>query len=297
MNTFRTALSLIELVVVLAIIAVLCGLLLPAIQKVRAAAATKTCAARLRQAALAVHLYESNRRHLPAGCAYPYARGSYDIDRQIGMSWHTAILPFVEQDALAANAEETHRIDPGGNDPRHQSVRAAVVSVFLCPTEPRRTGTNLTTENWGLTSYVGVAGRSIFRFDGIFHKNVAYTCADVTDGLSNTLMIGERVPGQNGRNGGWYAAWGNCVCPIAQILSLGATDWEPTGLSGCQLERFSFHAGVPESDCDSNHFWSRHPNGANFALADGSVRFFSYGAAEIMPALATRAGGEGVEVP
>jgi prepilin-type processing-associated H-X9-DG protein len=49
--------------------------------------------------------------------------------------------------------------------------------------------------------------------------------------------------------------------------------------------------------CDLFHFWSLHPGGANFAFADGSVRFLTYAADDVLPALATRAGGEAVTVP
>ncbi|MFO0803834.1 MAG: H-X9-DG-CTERM domain-containing protein [Gemmataceae bacterium] len=70
----------------------------------------------------------------------------------------------------------------------------------------------------------------------------------------------------------------------------------PAGFS-CSPTSQAFRPGRLENPCDVNHFWSPHPGGANFAFADGSVRFLSYSADPIMPALATRAGGEVVEIP
>lgn len=67
--------------------------------------------------------------------------------------------------------------------------------------------------------------------------------------------------------------------------------------SYCQNGPYLFQPGDLRNNCDSFHFWSTHPGGANFAFADGSVRFLSYSADPIMPALATRSGGETVEIP
>ena len=60
---------------------------------------------------------------------------------------------------------------------------------------------------------------------------------------------------------------------------------------------FSFRQGHPDFKCSSWHFWSQHPGGAHFVFADGSVKFLSYESAVILPALASRAGGEVVEIP
>lgn len=145
-----------------------------------------------------------------------------------------------------------------------------------------------------MTSYLGVAGTERHQEDGIFHKNLAVRISDITDGTSNTLMIGERPAGPNGIYAGWYAWWGSSVCRSAQILPVGPNDWIPREGVGCRPEPISFRPGQIGNACDLNHYWSPHSTGANFAFADGSVRFLRYDADPIMPALATRAGGESV---
>jgi prepilin-type processing-associated H-X9-DG protein len=66
---------------------------------------------------------------------------------------------------------------------------------------------------------------------------------------------------------------------------------------GCPRGPYSFSPGQPGNQCDAFHFWSLHTGGANFLFADGSVHFLTYSAGPIMPALATRGGGEAVTVP
>jgi prepilin-type processing-associated H-X9-DG protein len=127
------------------------------------------------------------------------------------------------------------------------------------------------------------------------HPDLIVRFADVTDGTSNTVMIGEHPPGPQGLYGGWYANWGNCTCPVAQIRSV----WEGARLVGgpeCPPLK-ALAPGRIEDPCSASHYWSLHPGGANFGFADGSVRFLRYEANDILPALATRAGGEAVSPP
>ncbi len=294
-----SAFTLTELMVVLAIIGVLIGLLLPAIQRVRDTASRTNCMANLRQLAMAVHAYEAAHRELPQGCAYPFAPagmewpGSY----QVGLSWHTSILPYVEQVPLWHLAWTAQMEDPRGHSPLHFRVVAKEVAVFLCPSESRQQGDNYGTNGftyaWGLTSYQGVAGTGVNHDDGMFHPHHHVRFGSVIDGTSNTLLIGERPPGPKGAFGGWYAEWGFTVCSLSQILPVSATaSGSPTEPEDCAPTIGPLRPGRIDDSCDLVHFWSLHTGGANFAFADGSVRFLTYDWSNVLPALATRAGGE-----
>jgi prepilin-type processing-associated H-X9-DG protein len=226
---------------------------------------------------------------LPQGCAYLDHRDPLYFQNQSTLSWQTSILPYVEQDALWELAWQAHRQDPSGAGPLHARVGSHPVPIYLCPAEPQQTG-GWDELRWGLTSYQGVAGTSVWRKDGIFHKDFTVRFADVTDGTSNTLMIGERPPGPRGIYGAWYDDWGNTVCPLSAILSAGKINsWAP---DDCLPVPGPLRSGRIDNVCDVTHFWSLHINGANFAFADGSVRFLPYSASTVLPGLATRAGGE-----
>jgi prepilin-type N-terminal cleavage/methylation domain-containing protein/prepilin-type processing-associated H-X9-DG protein len=284
----RAGLTLVEMIVVLAIVAVLVSLAIPAVQKVRNAAARVQCTSNLRQQALAVHQYAGTEGALPQGCAYV---AGYTLQERL--TWQTSILPYVEQDALWQMVCQANLQDPAGHGALQATVSATPVSIYLCPAETRRTG-SLGTGVWALTSYQGVAGTSILRKDGVLNRDFTVRFTDITDGTSNTLMIGERPPGPNGRYGAWYADWGDTICPLAAILAAGEfNSWEPPG---CTFTPGPLRYGRLSDPCDVTHFWSLHGNGANFAFADGSVRFLPYSASSILPALATRAGGEVVNV-
>jgi prepilin-type processing-associated H-X9-DG protein len=122
--------------------------------------------------------------------------------------------------------------------------------------------------------------------------------ADITDGTSCTLMAGERPPSADCWYGWWYAGYGQAGTGSADML-LGARERNLGGpyVSSCPPGPYRFQAGRVENQCDLFHFWSLHPGGAHFLFADGSVRFLAYSAADILPALATRAGGEAVSLP
>ena len=97
--------------------------------------------------------------------------------------------------------------------------------------------------------------------------------------------------------GWWYAGWGqNKDGEGDMLLGTRTKNLTPLG-KGCPYGPFDFKAGKFDDQCAAFHFWSPHPGGANFLLADGSVRLIGYGANDILPALASRAGGEPAAVP
>jgi prepilin-type N-terminal cleavage/methylation domain-containing protein/prepilin-type processing-associated H-X9-DG protein len=285
--------TLVEAIVVLAILGILIALTLPAVQLVRSAAVRTQCAANLRQLALGVHHYAAAHGPLPQGCAYLDHTDPRYYQGQPGLSWLTSTLPYVEQDALWQRTWEANVQDPSGQSPLHLVVGATPVPSFLCPAEVRQLGGGPDIGHWGLTSYQGVAGTSIWRQDGMFHKDFTVRFTDVTDGTSSTLMIGERPSGPDGSYGSWYSEWGHTLCPLAATLSAGTyNSWQP---DGCGIVAGPLRPGRLDDTCAVTHFWSLHRNGANFAFADGSVRFLPNSASGILPALATRAGGEVVD--
>lgn len=264
----------------------------------RAAAYKTHCSSNLRQLALGVHLSADSAGRLPQGCGYPYYRQPRDYGWQCGVSWLTAILPNVEQTRLWADAQKAYAADPSGESESHARVKEHVVDVFLCPMEVVGLGGgDFYHGYWGVTSYVGVAGTSVRNNDGVFHKNFTVAWADITDGMSNTVMIGERPAGPNGEQSSWYGTWGHGTCEVSQIVPAGRNDWVVVSYRGCSPSDSPLRPGQSGSACDVAHFWSQHPSGAHFAFADGSVRFLSYSAGVVLPALATRAGNEPVDTP
>jgi prepilin-type processing-associated H-X9-DG protein len=119
---------------------------------------------------------------------------------------------------------------------------------------------------------------------------------DIRDGTANTLMAGERPPSPDYWYGWWYAS-GFAGSGDTTLGVRERNDNHDPGMSQCAAGPYNFRAGLPTDMCDAFHFWSLHSGGANFAFCDGSVRFLSYSVDPIMPALATRAGGETVMIP
>ncbi|MHB1425928.1 MAG: DUF1559 family PulG-like putative transporter [Gemmataceae bacterium] len=178
---------------------------------------------------------------------------------------------------------------------------STIQRVYFCPSDAR----NQAVFDFGdgvrvaFTDYLGVEGTNQYREDGMLYLNSATRFADVTDGTSNTLFVAERPPSPDGRFGWWYGGWGQSQDGSAEML-LGARERIVYPLYSsfrCPLISPGFGPGNDRNFCDTFHFWSHHIGGANFLCVDGSVHFLSYDANSILPALATRAGGEAVELP
>jgi prepilin-type N-terminal cleavage/methylation domain-containing protein/prepilin-type processing-associated H-X9-DG protein len=122
--------------------------------------------------------------------------------------------------------------------------------------------------------------------------------ADVLDGLSNTLMVGERPPAKDLVYGWWFAGAGFDAAGTSDVV-MGVREFAPPYLTGenCPVGPYEFQSGTPTNQCDQFHFWSFHTSGSNFLMGDGSVRFITYGAKDLLPALSTKAGGEVSNLP
>lgn len=320
MSTQRRAFTLIELLVVIAIIAILIGLLLPAVQKIREAANRMKCSNNLKQVGLACHNYESAYGRFPpainlpistqSGAVFPsntlYTSGkiSNPPDANLFYSWCEALLPFIEQGNLQKQLNLTAREYANCNGPN--SVGAQVVNIFLCPSDymPQKVTTYTTggvTYYFGMNSYLANGGTrswyvSNMTNDGMFWINSQVTFADVLDGTSNTLLFGERNHKEPYWTtfqtlGGW--AWANYSAGQDYI---GST---PVPVN-CSLPPGTDPPPFALQDPRVCAFGSQHSGGANFCMADGSVRFMTLTSNAQLPllqALSTRGNGEIATAP
>jgi prepilin-type N-terminal cleavage/methylation domain-containing protein/prepilin-type processing-associated H-X9-DG protein len=332
----RRGFTLIELLVVIAIIAILAGLLLPAVQKVREAAARAKCQNNLKQIGLALHNFHDTYLALPPGLGALGDRQAMTPWTQSGdyqaptlpqnlrvQSWLVHILPYIEQAALH-DSLPLQPIDPPAAKafgiPDNENG-AKPVPIYVCPSDPRGgsilyAGTGSFRKAAG-TWYAGVGGINSASpnwplSDGVLYWRSRVILHQIADGTSNTLAVGERPPcparddPTNILTGWWQGAdtinwrYGNTPAweyDTIQYMENTAgnitIDFRLNTL--CVFPTF-FRPGDVTNSCDFNHFYSCHINGANFAFADGSVRFMPYAARPIMNALATRGGGEVVDV-
>src|SRR6266496_4917587 len=189
-----------ELIVVMAVIAILAGLLIAGVQRARDAALRASCANNMRQIGLALHAYHGDKRKLPFGVTHPLAKPGMpplygpDKDPYGLMTWMTRILPYVEQDNLWKLAKQAYIQDPYAlSNPPHVS-EAIFVSLYSCPADTSRVGPAMMGSTPGPTSYLGVQGLDYLRVDGVLYLDSTIRLTDITDGASNTLMVGERPP-------------------------------------------------------------------------------------------------------
>lgn len=142
------------------------------------------------------------------------------------------------------------------------------------------------------TDYLGVEGMDFASEDGVLYLNSRIRMLAITDGASNTLVVGERPPSSDHKLGWWYAGWGQNRSGSAD-LTLGVREvCVSPNYPFCPRGTYRFRRDPENTPCSAFHFWSFHPGGAHFLFADGSVHFLSYSSDPILPALATRAGGE-----
>ena len=301
----RDGMTLVELLVVIAIIGVLVALMLPAVQMAREAARRAHCKNNLRQFGLALHNYHGTFQVLPISIG-PWLHGPNPAPERNGKGWIVSILPQLEQQPLYDEFAPFFAGDfftgYGIRSVACRDLLKQQLDVLHCPSDASvrqnsKEQYQLDGIEAALTSYKGVLGDSQLEFsihpgslpdchrdggcNGLFFR-VSYQqpqrLAMVRDGTSNTFLVGEDVPEHNYHSAAYYANndWASCHAPLNYFPDPATPlDW-PNVVS----------------------FRSRHPGGAHFSMADGSVRFV----AETIDhgtyrALSTKAGGEVAALP
>ena len=286
----RPGFTLIELLVVIAIIAVLIALLLPAVQAAREAARRSQCVNNLKQLALAAQNYQTAVGCFPMGDAF-YNCDNPAVGLSDNQSTFAAMLGYLEQQPIYNAINFPANVYAAAN----MTIQRAALSVLWCPSDPK--ASNIDTPSGGApdfpvslmrvshTSYGGCTGTWYHHTwnpntaptlatltaqdNGIYYINSAITIAAITDGTSNTMLYGEKL------------------CSILPDGDGGAKDWHWWfdgyygdtlfwTLSPMNPQRKTRTSAAQETGSGSAYTSaasSYHPGGANFAFADGSVRF------------------------
>ncbi|HUP79791.1 MAG TPA: DUF1559 domain-containing protein [Pirellula sp.] len=307
--------TLVELLVVIAIIGVLVGLLLPAVQAAREAARRMQCGNNLKQLGLALHNYESSHKRLPpgwiasTGLSYPGGTGSIGTgtNGQGSWGWPAFILPFIEQQNLFDSLQVSQDMRTALDNAARLTLMQKRYPTFRCPSDiapdindkRQMAGFSATIRNIATSNYVGWNSGSTGWFDGdtnaggsirrgMFQMNKSTKLGEITDGLSNTIAIGERM----------YKTFqppaSACQISCAAAVIFG-NEWNTDFDNSRRNPRYgntntlgmgeghinSIFTGSPTNpggNCNSicaRGAASYHVGGVQFALADGSVHFIS----------------------
>jgi len=306
--SLRLGFTLIELLVVIAIIAILIALLVPAVQKVRAAAARTQCLNNLKEIGLALHGYHDAKKVFPPGyqAASPFVDGA--TDTAPGWGWGAFILPYLEQGPLHGQLNFSQ---PVQKSPAIQTLLA----IYLCPSDVPAPSAFGVPDGFGnpiclaaSSSYAACAGgdeSDTFGPSGlgILYRNSRTRMTDITDGTSNTILIGERAWAN--ANGIWAGAINNGVIKRGALNPCpgGGAAWYPAAT--LVLAHSHFNNTTTDTDGGLDDFSSLHTGGSNFLFADAAVRFLRSVPSDlpgggytpdslILQALGTRSGGESV---
>ncbi|MBA2115568.1 DUF1559 domain-containing protein [Bremerella alba] len=251
--------TLVELLVVIAIIGVLIALLLPAVQQAREAARRMQCTNNLKQLALAVHNYHDTFKVIPPCEIWKSGRTTH---------WGATslLLPFVEQSALH------EQLNPQGNGlptVATEPLLATPIDAFMCPSDPGG-NVNFAFNDLGKSSYLPSQGVFWVEYNDSPYKDPC-RLAQITDGLTNTLMFGERFLGEKPFRsvGGVWAGRSNTGGAV-QVQGRGA--WPP---NTPYVGTFDGISGASDPLNTRTAYTSLHPGGVNISLCDGSVRFVS----------------------
>lgn len=292
--------TMIELLVAIAIIAILISLLLPAVQQAREAARRTSCRNNLKQLMLAIHNYESSYKVFPPGYLHKFDP-SGSAANHMGFAWGSMILPQLEQAALYDEFD----FNVPGFDPANLSAREKSVATFLCPTDrysaggyvvrdensdpPEQYAAGSYAANWGPATSTMNLDDTPMQSRGVFYRNSRTKFRDITDGSSNTLALGERtngpIPTSQPTPGGhsvFETAW---CCAARELTDLGDDHGH--------MVLFETQFRPNQIDGDDKGISAPHEGISMFGICDGSVRAISENIdANLYNSLGTRAGGE-----
>jgi prepilin-type N-terminal cleavage/methylation domain-containing protein len=316
--------TLIELLVTIAVIAVLIALLLPAVQQAREAARRTQCRNNLKQIGVALHNYHDIFNSFPpilvtGPCEW--SESPRGIDATGWWTWRVRILPQIEQAPLFNQIDM--REDGLVYSVKYEPQMSQNIETYLCPSDPYAHRVYRPTGWWqqsGPDDKIGYASSNYFGcmggdgaqvrdwfypnwdnpticarhrllspmrlpYNGIFRDvNTSTRLRDVTDGASNTFLLGERPgdPSEDGPQLGWWAHG-------------AGFDTFGNGDSGLDCSEGFFRGDVRDPWAHMTHFWSLHEGGAHFTMTDGSVHFVSYSIDyALFTALGSRANGDAI---
>jgi prepilin-type N-terminal cleavage/methylation domain-containing protein/prepilin-type processing-associated H-X9-DG protein len=262
----RVGFTLIELLVVIGILAVLMGLLLPAVQKVREAAARLSCQNNLKQIGLAFHNHHDSLGYLPAGGADwwstpVYVNGQPAVGASQDAGWGFQILPYLEASNVWKGGQATNDLD------RARVAVGTPVPVFFCPSRRRPQTTTFSSPGYldekpTVTALCDYAA-SNYEETGVVRYRFPTRLIEITDGTSNTLLVGEKRLN-------------------LRLLGQAQKDDDTGYASGFDADVVRYTNRTPMQDLNApsgdgdGRFGSSHPGRFNAVFCDGSVRSVSY---------------------
>lgn len=287
----RYGFTLIEVLVVMAIISVLAAILVPAVQYAREAARRTQCRNNIKQISLALHEYHTTFKVFPPGWIgvtdFQFDPNGAETHGANGLGWAAFCLPQIEQSAgllLRKGAAPLLNYNVPITDPANVGARTVSLLVHRCPSDiaPETFPVSLpgnVTMDFAVSNYLGSFGSTDYhpcaasaisptlqpacRGDGIFYLNSRTRIDDIRDGTSSTILIGERRSNKDSTLATpIYATWMGAPPGDAEAIGriLGATDYPPND---------------PARHYQAYSSW--HPGGVNIALCDGSVQFINDG--------------------
>lgn len=283
----RLAFTTLELLVCITIIGILIAMLLPAVLSAREAARRIQCKNNVRQILLATQSHEAAHGRLPSGI-------NSDFDPSFPrLAWLASILPYVEQQTAWNRTLDEYQIL---RDPLSHTNLQYVIPTYACPSSPLTGEVQLSRglRKVSCTDYLGVIGTDHVQADGVLYYRSKTRYRDILDGLSYTVLCGERPPSVDAWFGWWYSGYGQGNTGSVDML-LGAREFNNfrnESLQECPRGPYKFSSATKRTICDSFHFWSYHPSGGVFGFCDGSVRFMSFEAERTLALAATRSKGE-----